>query len=155
MKGALTILILAACFAGSLAGQANVPAKPLTPFEQTLMDAEKAFIEAEKSGDVAFLKRTLADDFSYVGTDGQLAERQGMIDELADGKQNLLPYDMKVLMLGDNAGVVTYDVVVRVPPSEDQGPPPRYQHFSTVWVKRGDAWKMKFHQKSISHWGDW
>jgi len=155
MKGALTILILAACSAGSLAGQANGPAKPLTPFEQTLMDAEKAFIEAEKSGDVAFLKRTLADDFSYVGTDGQLAERQGMIDELADGKQNLLPYDMKVLMLGDNAGVVTYDVVVRVPPSEDQGPPPRYQHFSTVWVKRGDAWKMKFHQKSISHWGDW
>lgn len=155
MKSAFGILVLIVCSAFSVARQANAPAKPLTPFEQTLMNAEKGFIDAERSGDVAFLKRTLANDFSYVGTDGQLADRQGMIDELAGGKQNLLPYDMKVVMAGDDVGIVTYDVVVRVPPSEDQGPPPRYQHFSTVWVKQGDMWKMKFHQKSISHWGDW
>ena len=31
----------------------------------------------------------------------------------------------------------------------------RYQHFSTVWVKQGDAWKMKFQQMTASHWGDW
>lgn len=155
MKSAFGILVLIVCSAFSVARQANAPAKPLTPFEQTLMNAEKGFIDAERSGDVAFLKRTLANDFSYVGTDGQLADRQGMIDELTGGKQNLLPYDMKVVMAGDDVGIVTYDVVVRVPPSEDQGPPPRYQHFSTVWVKQGDMWKMKFHQKSISHWGDW
>jgi hypothetical protein len=155
VKSVLTILLMLANCSFLAAGQAKVPAKPLTPFEQNLVNAEKGFIEAQRRGDVAFLKHTLADDFSYVGTDGQLADRQGMIDELADGKQNLLPYDMKVVMAGDDVGIVTYDVVVRVPPSEDQGPPPRYQHFSTVWVKQGDMWKMKFHQKSISHWGDW
>jgi len=119
------------------------------------MAAEKSFIDAAKKGDAAFFKRTLTDDFSYVGSDGQLKLRQDMIDDLADGGQDLLTYDMKVVTVGDDAGIVTYDVVVRVLPEEDQGPPPRYQHFSTVWVKQGDAWKMKFQQKSVSHWGDW
>jgi hypothetical protein len=50
---------------------------------------------------------------------------------------------------------VTYNVVLRAPATEDQGPPPRYQHFSTVWVKQGDVWKMKFQQMTASHWGDW
>lgn len=133
----------------------NAPAKPLTPLEQSLIAAEKSFIDAAKKGDTAFLDRTLTDDFSYVGSDGQLANRNDLIDDLSDGGENLLPYNMKVIPLGDEAGIVTYDVVVRVPPAEDQGPPPRYQHFSTVWVKQGEVWKMKFHQKSVSHWGDW
>ncbi len=48
--------------------------------------------------------------------------------------------------LGDNAAIVTYDAIVREAPEEDQGPPPRYQHFSSVWMKQGDQWKLKFHQ---------
>lgn len=155
MKNAVTTLILIACCALSAAAQANAPAKPLTPFEQTLMDAEKGFVEAAKKGDVAFFKKTLADDFSFVAFDGQLYSRQDMLDQFAGGGVDLLPYDMKVLQAGDGVGIVTYDVVLRVPASEDQGPPPRYQHFSTVWVKQGDVWKMKFQQMSVSHWGDW
>lgn len=154
MKSALAILIMFCC-AACLAQQANAPAKPLTPFEQTLVDAEKGFIEAEKKGDIAFFKKTLADDFSIVAFDGQLYSRQDMLDQFAHGGVDLLPYDMKVLQVGDDVGIVTYDVVFRVPASEDQGPPPRYQHFSTVWAKQGDVWKMKFQQMSISHWGDW
>lgn len=136
-------------------GQAATPPKPSSPLEQTLMTAEKGFVEAAKKGDVAFFKRTLTEDFSYVGFDGQLAGRQERIDELADGGTDLLPYNMKVVTAGDGVAIVTYDVVLRVPAAEDQGPPPRYQHFSTVWVKQGDGWKMKFQQMSVSHWGDW
>jgi hypothetical protein len=136
-------------------GQANAPSKPLTPLEQTLMASEKSFIDAAKKGDPAFLKRTLTDDFSFVGFDGQLADRQEMIDQLSEGGVDLLAYNMKVVSISDGAAIVTYDVVLRVPAAEDQGPPPRYQHFSTVWVKQGDAWKMKFQQQSVSHWGDW
>jgi hypothetical protein len=135
--------------------QANAPSKPLTPLEQTLISAEKNFIDAAKKGDAAFLKRTLTDDFSFVGFDGQLADRQDMIDSLADGGVDLLAYDTKVISVSDGVAIVTYDVVLRVPAAEDQGPPPRYQHFSTIWVKQGDAWKMKFQQQSVSHWGDW
>ena len=157
MKHRLAVSTLLLCFALMAAafGQAAAPAKPLTPQEQALMAAEKSFIDAAKKGDPAFLKRTLTDDFSFVGTDGQLNDRQEMIDDLADGGQNFLPYDMKVVTVSDDVGIVTYDVVVRVPPVEDQGPPPRYQHFSTVWARQGGVWKMKFHQKSVSHWGDW
>ena len=154
--GFVGFLILLGCvFAVGGVGQANVPAKPLSPVEQTLMAAEKSFVDAAKRGDVAFFKRTLTDDFSFVAFDGQLYSRQDMLDQFGDGGLNLQPYDMKVVTAGDGVAIVTYDVVLRVPPAQDQGPPPRYQHFSTVWVKQGDVWKMKFQQMTASHWGDW
>jgi len=150
----LTIL-LCGSFVLAKARQANAPAKAVSPSEQTLMAAERSFVEAALKGDAGFFKRTLADDFSFVAFDGQLYSRQEMLDQFASGGFNLLPYEMKVVMLGEGAGIVTYNVVLRVPSAEDQGPPPRYQHFSTVWVKQGDAWKMKFQQMTASHWGDW
>ena len=157
MKSAFVVVIVligcAVTFAGT--GQANAPASPPTAFEQTLMDSEKGFIEAAKKGDVAFFKRTLTDDFSFVAFDGQLYERQDMLDQFSSGGFNLMPYEMKVVQASDSVAIVTYNVVLTVPASEDQGPPPRYQHFSTLWVKQGDAWKMKFQQMTASHWGDW
>jgi hypothetical protein len=151
-------LVVCILFCGAItAGFAQVaaPAKSPSLLEQTLMDDEKSFIEAAKKGDAAFFKRTLTDDFSYVSFDGQLYERQDMIDSMSGGGTDILPYDMKVVMAGDGVAIVTYDVVYRVPPAEDEGPPPRYQHFSTVWVKQGAVWKMKFQQMTASHWGDW
>lgn len=155
--GLFSILL---CIPFAAFGQANAPSKPLTPLEQTLMASEKSFVEAAKKGDPAFLKRTLTDDFSFVGFDGELADRQDMIDMLSSGGVDLLPYDMKIVPVSDGVAIVTYDVVLRVPAMEDQGPPPRYQHFSTVWVKQNDdkqgsVWKMKFQQQSVAHWGDW
>ena len=147
------VIRFAVCFPAF--SQTPAPPKPLTPFEQTLTAAEQSFIAAAKAGNAAFFKDTLTDDFSYVGYDGQLNDRQQMLDERKDPGFNILPYNMKVVMISDDSAIVTYDVVLRVPPEEDQGPPPRYQHFSTVWIKHGDAWKMKFQQMSVSHWGDW
>jgi hypothetical protein len=155
MKHALVVFMVFCAFCAIAVGQANVPAKPLSPLEHTLMSSEKSFIEAAKKGDLAFFKRTLTDDFSFVSFDGQLYERQDMLDQFGEGGMDLMPYDMKVVTAGDGAAIVTYNVVLRVPAAEDQGPPPRYQHFSTVWVKQGDLWKMKFQQMSAAHWGDW
>ena len=157
MKSGLTALIVLICSTASMArtGQADAPAKPLTPFEQTLIDAEKGYIAAAKKGDPAFFKRTLTSDFTFVSFDGQLYDRQDMLDQFSEGGFDIMPYEMKVISAGDDTAIVTYNVVLRVPASEDQGPPPRYQHFSTVWVKQGDTWKMKFHQMTASHWGDW
>jgi len=149
-----------ACFLSALlisnamAQTANSADKPLSPLKQMLISNEKEFIAAAKKGDAAFFKRTLADDFSFVAFDGELGGRQDMIDGFSGGGIDIMPYDMKVLSVSDGVAVVTYDVVFRVPPSEDEGPPPRYQHFSTMWVKQGDAWKMKFQQMTASHWGD-
>ncbi len=155
MKIHIVACLVLSCLLSSVTAQtANAAAKPLSPLEQTLMAAEKSFVEAAKKGDIAFFKRTLTDDFSFVQFDGQLYSRQDMLDQL-DGGMDLMPYDMKVVSAGDGVAIVTYNVVLRVPAAEDQGPPPRYQHFSTVWVKQGDAWKMKFQQMTASHWGDW
>ena len=156
MNQRLAVFVMLLCCAVPVAsfGQAAAP-KTLSPMEQALMDAEKNFVSAAKKGDIAFFKRTLTDDFSFVQFDGQLYDRQDMIDQFGDGGLDLQPYEMKVVVAGDNAAIVTYNVVLRVPATEDQGPPPRYQHFSTLWVKQGDAWKMKFQQMTASHWGDW
>ncbi len=155
MRYGFVVGVILLCCAVSFAGQANAPAKALSPLEQTLMAAEKGFIEAAKKGDVAFFKRTLANDFSFVSFDGDLGDRQDMIEGLGGGGLDLLAYDMKVVPVADDVAIVTYDVVLRVPPVEDQGPPPRYQHFSTTWVRQGDVWKMKFQQMTVSHFGDW
>ena len=156
MKHLYAVLILALGSTMALARTGRTVAdKPATAFEQTLMNNERQFIEAAKKGDVAFFQNTLTSDFSFVAFDGQLYERQDMVDQFAQGGVDLLPYEMKVVSLGEGTAIVTYNVVLRVPVSEDQGPPPRYQHFSTVWVKQGDVWKMKFQQMTAAHWGDW
>jgi hypothetical protein len=148
------LLILCSATVFAKAGQAKAD-KVLSEFEQTLMTAEKGLIDAAKKGDASFFKRTLTDDFSFVSYDGQLYNRQEMIDQYGQAGTDILPYEMKVVSAGEGVAIVTYNVVLRVPPSEDQGPPPRYQHFTTVWVKQGDIWKMKFHQMTAAHWGDW
>jgi len=156
MKRECAAILLILCSAGGFAraGQAKADKVP-SEFEQTLMTAEKGFINAAKKGDVTFFKRTLTDDFSFVAFDGQLYDRQDMIDQFGQGGVDVMPYEIKVVAAGEGVAIVTYNVVFRVPPSEDQGPPPRYQHFTTVWVKQGDVWKMKFQQMTAAHWGDW
>jgi hypothetical protein len=151
---ALTILLCCA-FATAGVGQANAPIKDLSPFEQKLIALEKTFIEAEKKGDVEYFKRTFTEDFSEVSYDGQLYGRQEALGDLSEGGSELTPYNFKVLPIGEDSALVTYDAILRVPAEEDQGPPPRYQHISSVWVKQAEQWKMKFRQMTPTHWGDW
>ncbi len=139
-----------------LVAQTPPATKAPSALEQTAIANEKTLIEAKRKDDGAFFKRTLSQDFSLVGVDGRLLEGQEAVDNLGDsGLLELTPYDIKVVALGDDGAIVTYDAIVREAPEEDQGPPPRYQHFSSVWVKHGDQWKLKFHQATAAHWGDW
>jgi len=155
MKHLWRVVAVCAAVASACWGQ-TTPAKPLTPLEQSLISNEKDFIAAIKKGDAAFLKRTFTDDFSIVSFDGQLYDRQDAIDQMGGGGMDLMPYNIKVVTSGEgDTAIVTYDSVLRVPPEEDQGPPPRYQHWTSVWVKQGDAWKLKFQQTTPTHWGDW
>ncbi len=120
------------------------------------MEAEKTLITAKMHDDGAYFKRTLSDDFAFVGVDGQLLQGQEAVDSLGDSDlAELMPYDMKVVFAGENTAIVTYDAIVREKPQEDQGPPPRYQHFSSVWMKQGDSWKLTFQQATPTKWGDW
>ena len=126
MKQALAVFIVVVCssFVMARSGQNRPSAAAPSAFDQTLMDAEKSFLAAAKKGDAGFLKRTLTDDFSFVAFDGQLSSRQEMVDQFSEPGTDILPYEMKVVPLGENAAIVTYNVVLRVPVAEDQGPPP-------------------------------
>jgi len=123
--------------------------------QQTLIANEKAFVAAAKKGDAEYFKRTLTDDYSQVGIDGQLHDRQEVLGELSSGGIDLTPYNVAVVELGEAAAIVTYDLIMHIPAAEDQGPPPRYQHWSSVWTKQGNVWKLKFQQTTPTHWGDW
>jgi hypothetical protein len=128
----------------------------LNQLKETGIANEKSLIAAQMKDDSSFFKRVLSDDFSLVGIDGQLLQGEEAANGLGDSDLiELTPYDMKVVPLGDLGAIVTYDAIVREAPQEDQGPPPRYQHFSSVWVKQGDQWKLKFHQATAAHYGDW
>lgn len=156
MTNRLLIFLLFCCASSTVGfGQTTAPAKPLSPFEHTMIAAEQSFIAAAKKGDSEYFKRTLVDDYSLVGVDGQSHDRQEVLGELGSGGVELTPYNLKVVELGEGAAIVTYDLIMLVPPSEDQGPPPRYQHWTSVWVKLRDAWKLKFQQTTPTHWGDW
>ena len=49
--------------------QSSAQAKPLSELEQTLITNTKAIPEAQKTKDVAVLKRMLTDDFVAVGSE--------------------------------------------------------------------------------------
>ena len=153
-RSAALVLLLCSALVFARARQVTAEKTP-SALDQTLMTAERSFIDAAKRGDAAFFKRTLTDDFSFVSYDGQLYGRQEMLDQFAQGGSDISPYEMKVVSASEGVAIVTYNVVFRVPPAEDQAPPPRYQHFTTIWVKQGDMWKMKFQQMTAAHWGDW
>jgi hypothetical protein len=152
----LSWLIIVLLMALPASAQNPAPANPLTPLEQTLIANERSLIEAKKKDDATFFKRTLAGDFALVGVDGKLKQRQDAVDEIGDSTLlELTPYDIRVVPVDDHSAIVSYDAIVRKAPSEDEGPPPRYQHFSSVWVQKDDQWKLKFHQATAAHWGDW
>jgi hypothetical protein len=155
MKIVLAIGLLVVSSIVSLA-QNSAESTSVTPQQQTLIDAEKSLIAAKIHDDGAYFKRTVSGDFAFVGVDGQLLEGQEAIDNLGDSDlAELTPYDMKVVFAGENTAVVTYDAIVREKPQEDQGPQPRYQHFSSVWAQQGGVWKVKFQQSTATKWGDW
>ena len=94
------ILFVLLCSTVGLA-QAGESAKLLTPLQQTMIANEKSFIAAAKKGDAEYFKRTLTDDYSQVGVDGQLHDRQEILGELISGGVELTPYNLTVVELGE------------------------------------------------------
>ena len=89
--------------------------KPLSPFEQTLIAAEKSLPEAQFKKDGDALKRLLADDYSQVSIDGKLRNREEIIGMMTEFTlKQFRQYDFKVLPVSDNVAIVTYDAIMEV-----------------------------------------
>ena len=114
-----------------------------------LTSLEKALPEAQKKHDRDFYNRTLTDDFISIGTDGKVHPKSEIMGDFPSTQlAEYRIYNVQVVPLNDNAAVVTYDVIVRMVHYDDETP--RYQHVSSVWVKQGDQWKLKFQQATAA-----
>jgi hypothetical protein len=122
-----------------------------TPLDQTLIDLEKTVLAAEKKKDMAAASQHLADDFTAVAVDGHYYDRREILGFISYLGVDITPYNFKVLPVNDSAAIVSYDAVFKTSgAAEEEAPPPRYQHFSSVWVKQGDQWKLKFQQATAA-----
>ncbi len=116
---------------------------------QLLLDKEKSLPEAEKRKDLDFFKNITTDDFLEVAPDAKVYSKEEMLEGLnAVDLQNYSIYSAKVLPLGDNAAVVTYDAIVQMTIGDERAP--RYQHVSSVWVNQGGKWLLKFQQATAA-----
>jgi hypothetical protein len=151
MKYAVSISLLFCFSIFTLAQSLGSQTKPLTPLEQMLFSNTKAIPEAQKTKDVAFLKRTLTDDFLAVGSEGHLHDKEDVLAGAHDGElKDYYAYNLRVVPVNDEAAIVTYDCVIHMPEGDAPGMAPRYQHISDLWVRQDDQWRLRFQQATAA-----
>lgn len=151
LKNLAFIVCLFCCsVVGTAQGPGNAP-KPLSPLEQALIANTKAVPEAQKSKNVDFLKRTLTDDFVFVGSEGRLHDKEEVVESARDGElKDFYTYNLRVLPVDDEVAVVTYDCIIHMAEGDAPGMAPRYQHISDLWVKQDEQWRLRFQQATAA-----
>lgn len=120
----------------------------LSAFAEDLLNTQKAFLEAMKRGDAAYVSGAIANDFVVITANGDSVGKGELVEYAAphkDAKAVPMFYDFEVLQLSDNTGLVTYKVVF---PQHIE----RYQHLSDTWVKENGQWKLRFQQTTLNLW---
>jgi len=138
------------CFAADPAPRVAADSTATTPFQQQLIDTQKAFLDAFRRGDAGYVKNAVANDFAMIGPNGDMGNRSEVVEDIHPPKDESkepqpILYDFRVFQLSDSAAIVTYNGVF-------PGSNHRYQHMSSTWVKDGDQWKLKFQQSTINLW---
>jgi hypothetical protein len=117
--------------------------KPVSPFDQQLIDQEKQFLQATQDKNAALLHQSVADDFRGIGTNGDFYEKSEVVE--GGMPKDTRAYDFNVVKLNDDSAIVTYNLVV-------PGGHPRYRHMADTWVKTDGQWKLKFQQVTPNLW---
>ena len=130
----------------TLAIAQTTASKPLSPFEQELVNNEKQFMQALQDKNVAYVSGTVSDDFKGIATNGDLYEKEELVGAAQEGlPKDQRIYDLRVVRLDESCAVVTYNQIV-------PGARPRYRHVSDSWTKEGGKWKLKFQQTTPNLW---
>jgi hypothetical protein len=159
MKSALTICLFPALLGASFFAlqdfslaavhRSSSEQKALSPFAEQLIALENQLAEAQKKHDRDFYARTLTADFISIGTDGKTHVREEILGDLPSTElAEYRLYDVQVVPLSEGAVVVTYDAIIRMVHYDDETP--RYQHISSIWVKQGNDWKLRFQQATAA-----
>jgi len=120
--------------------------KPLSPFEQEVVNNENQFMQALANKDVAYVSQAVADDFKGIGTNRDFYDRDELVGMAHEGlPKDVRVYEVRVVRLNDDSAVVAYNLII-------PGARPRYRHMSDTWAKDGGKWKLKFQQTTTNLW---
>jgi hypothetical protein len=127
----------------SLALASAQTSKPISLFDQQLIDQQKQFLQANEDKNAAVLRHSVADDFRGIGTNGDFYGKS----EVVEGglPKDTRAYDFNVVKLNDDSAIVAYNLVV------PEGHP-RYRHMADTWVKSDGQWQLKFSQVTPNLW---
>jgi hypothetical protein len=150
------ILLVASCVSAFLgygatlsAAQSPTDTNATSVLAKQLLDLEKNFADAEKRHDRDFVKNALTEDFLSISTNGETHSKAEILSDVSDdARLEYRIYNAQVVPVNDRAAVVTYDVIVRMVHYDEDTP--RYQRVSSVWVKQGSEWKLKFQQATAT-----
>jgi len=84
-------------------------AKPLSSFEQELMNNQNRYVQAFADKDTAYVNQAIADDFKGIGTNGDFYDKGELVGASHWGlSKDVRAYDVQVVRLTDDSAVVTY-----------------------------------------------
>ncbi len=145
MRGIL--LLLGTVLVSVTMALSQIPSsKPVSAFEQQLIDQEKQFLEAIQAKQATVVDRAVADDFQGIATNGDFYDRSEVVESAQAGMpKDTRAYDFHVVKLNDDSAVVAYNLIV-------PGEHPRYRHMADTWAKIDGQWKLKFRQITPNLW---
>lgn len=116
-------------------------------FEEMLVAQEKQAWEEEKKQNADFFREVMTDQFVAAEPDGKRYSKEEVLRLIPTVRMTSYELtDFRVIRAGRDAAVLTYRVTVR---ETAEGNAARMLA-TTVWVRRGTAWKMTFHQKTVA-----
>jgi len=142
----VTVLLTSLAFRADARGQSSQPADGSSP-GQDFIALQKAFIAAQERGDAEYVKNAVADGFLGIESNGDTTDRAEFIHVEQGEKpgQSPLLYGFRVIQLGEDCAVVTYNAVL--PTNRD-----RYRRMSDTWVNQDGHWRLKFQQTTLNLW---
>ena len=146
MQRILLLPLLIVALVGPARAQGTPGNQADREIEKEILKLEDERNEAMQKGDIAVLDRTLAEDYVYVNTRGQLhtkAERladyqSGVIKYLSfkEDEYRFHIYGDTVVMTGRTSGAVEYHGKVNR----------QARRFTNVYIKKGGQWLLVAHQ---------
>ncbi len=120
--------------------------KPVSAFDQQLIDRQKQFLQATQSKDATAVDRAIADDFQGIATNGDFYDKSEVVESAQTGiSKDTRAYEFHVVKLNDDSAVVAYNLIV-------PGEHPRYRHMADTWARVDGQWKLKFRQITLNLW---
>ena len=145
MRGVLRVLATV-LLSVTMALPQSPSSKPVSAFDQQLIDRQKQFLQADRSKDSIAVDRAIADDFQGIEVNGDLYGKADIVDSLQAGMpKDTRAYDFHVVKLNDDSAVVAYNLIV---PGEN----PRYRHMADTWARIDGHWQLKFRQITPNLW---